>query len=160
MRLPVGLVGPESGGSVQSECIHIFYGQHAETKALIHPFPQTKKYHTKCRLLIYHSNTNLCVGNCEIDVKVEWCAHDRRCCCISTRAWKARWFRSFFALLAFCTPPGLSPGPATSQLSTVNHECKHHRKLRPLLMTQYDSYNSIWLIWLTLTHLYLYLIGH
>ena len=50
------------------------------------------------------------------------------------RARKARWFQSFFALLAFCTHPGPSPGPATGQLSTVNRECKFHRKLRALVI--------------------------
>ena len=53
---------------------------------------------------------------------------------VMSRAVRLGFFRSFFALLAFCTRPGLSLGPATSQLSTTSHKCKHHPKRTALLI--------------------------
>ena len=55
----------------------------------------------------------------------------------TTNAGQQQWFRKFFALLAFCTPPGPSPGLATGQLSKKCHECKHHRR-RPALAITYS----------------------
>ena len=68
-------------------------------------------------------------------VRWRWCPFPSGSSCIINRARKARWFGHFFALLAFCTPPGPSPGPATGQLSTINHGCKFHRKLRALVIS-------------------------
>ena len=79
------------------------------------------------------SNLNLCRSHILAQV-----TNSRARPCVMSRAGKRRWFRSFFALLAFCTPPARPLAPATSQLSTKSRKCNHHRRLPALTINEID----------------------